>query len=333
MGSIMLGPRDPIGGSGTPEARQGTGRRILITGAGGYLGRLLAGSLARSGARLLLVDRAFPGRYAPPAGIHTVREADAAAPASLEHVARMLDRPLTHVVHAAAVTARPEQVGVTTLEYLDEHIRAAVSALHLARAHGARLLVVSSAAVFSARRGGMIDESSVPDGTGPYAVAKRIIELATVEACDGRFDAGVVRLGNLFGGDERPGVSRPTTSWVQQAIDAARQGRTITVEQPDAIQDWTYAPDVADAMATLLDTPFPDDKILHLSSGEALSRWDAAGIIAGLIPEARIDRAETTTAPIRGVLVSTRYRPPSGWTPFRDGVAETVRRSRRTIAD
>ena len=329
MASIMVCTETAAAASKASSVQPGNGRATLLTGAGGYLGRLLAASLARSGDDLVLVDRLFPPAYEPPPGRHIVGRLDVAVPEALETLVNDLDRPLTHVVHAAAVTARPEQLGMTTLDYIADHVQGAMAALHLAQAHGTRVLMLSSAAVFGAGQRGSIDEIRIPDGVGPYAIAKRIAELATVEACDGRLDGVVVRLGNLYGGGERTGPARPNTSWVQQTIDAALGGRTIRVDEPGAVQDWTYAPDVADAIAAVLGSSLPEDRVLHLSSGEALSRWSIANLVAELVPGTRVERANGPHPPRRGVLVSTRFQPSSGWTSFRDGVVEALRSTRR----
>lgn len=296
----------------------------ILTGAGGYLGRLTAVALANNGHELLLLDRSFPGAYEPPAGDHAVRVADLADARGLQVLIDGLGRPVDAIVHAAAVTAHPRELGITALEYVERHVVAGLNMLRLGRACGARYLFVSSAAVFAKHQTGPIDETRLPQPHGPYAAAKRMLELATYEAGDDGSDTAVVRLGNLYGGGERPGPARPRTSLVQRMVETALQTHVLSVSKASELREWTYAPDVAGLIAQVLRGPFPEDRTLHLSSGESLSREAIARQIAALLPDTEVALESDGPSPTRGPLVSSRVRPDRGWTPFRVGLEATV---------
>ena len=304
----------------------------VLTGAAGYLGRQLAASLAANGHELVLLDRAFPADYEPPAGQHIVRMTNLADGPAMRALSLEIERGIDHFVHAATVTAHPRQLGITSLDYLEEHVVAGLTMLRWAQQHGARVVMVSSAAVFAPHQAGPIDETRVPQPQGPYATAKRMLELATFEAASDGVDGLVVRLGNLYGGGERPGTARPATSIVQQMIEGALQTRSLTVERPSEVREWTYAPDIAAILPYVLQSPVPEDRILHLSSGEAWSRASVARAIAERVPGTRVDLENDGPSPIRGVLVSTRVRPETGWTPFRVGLAATLRQTAATTS-
>lgn len=304
----------------------------VLTGAAGYLGRQLAEALAAAGHDLILLDRAFPDGYAPPAGRHVVRTADLADAGSMRALEADLAHGLDHVVHAAAVTAHPRRLGISSLDYVEQHLAAGLTMLRWAERNGARAVLVSSAAVFAPEQAGPIDETRVPLPRGPYASAKRMLELATFEAADDGVEGMVVRLGNLYGGGERPGAARPFTSVVQQMVDGALRHRRLHVRRPAEVREWTYAPDVAALLPVVLRSPVPEDRILHLSSGEPWSRLAVARAVADRVPGTRVDVEEEVTGPIRGVLVSSRIRPATGWTPFEVGLEATLRQAAASLA-
>ena len=305
----------------------------VLTGAGGYLGRLFAAALAADGHALILLDRAFPPGYRPPEGRHLVRTANLADAPSMRALSADLGaRGIDHVVHAAAVTAPPRSIGITSLDYLEEHLAAGLTMLRWAERHAARAILVSSAAVFAPASPARSTRPGSPSLTDPTPSAKRMLELATVEAAADGVDGMVIRLGNLYGGDERPGAARPATSLVQQMIEAALRDRRLTVRRPSEVREWTYAPDVAALLPVVLRSPVPEDRILHLSSGEPRSRLAVARAIAERLPGTTIDVERDEAGPIRGVLVSSRVRPEAGWTPFEEGLEATLRRTAASLS-
>jgi len=294
-----------------------------VTGAAGYLGRAVVSALSDAGHRVVSVDRSFPEEAGTPfPGVETiagdVRELPDLVPRS---------RPggrVDHVVHAAAVTEAPDPGARPTVDYLADHLSGSMAALRAAAEHGATALLISSAAVFDSRQRSDLDEAVPPLGTGPYATAKRAAELAWAEAAAAGLQAVTVRLGNLFGGDERSSVTRPRVSLFQDYLESARRHGVIEVRQPGAVRDWTYLPDVATRILALLANPRTAPVTLHLVAPEAYSDLELASAVAKAVPSTEV-RVEATGAPLpRGVLRSRYVNDMQSWTPLERAVSLTV---------
>ena len=295
----------------------------VVTGAAGYLGRALVVALSRAGHRVVSVDRSVPTGVHPKVPRAETVEGDVRDLTGLLRDRRQGDR-VDHVVHAAAVTAAPEPGARAAVDYVAEHFAGSMAALRTAAEYGATAVLIGSAAVFDARQRSELDEGVPPRGVGPYATAKRAAELAWSEAAAAGLPAVTVRLGNLFGGDERSSVTRPRTSLFQDYLESARRHGVIEVRQPGAVRDWTYLPDVATLLASVLANPGQAPVTLHLVAPEAYSDLELAFAVAKAVPSTEV-RVEATGAPLpRGVLRSRYVNEPGSWTPLERAVALTV---------
>jgi UDP-glucose 4-epimerase len=80
-----------------------------------------------------------------------------------------------------------------------------------------------------------------------------------------------VRLSGVFGPWERPTGVRDTLSPQMQIIAALRERKEAVLSRP-GIRDWIYAPDVADAVAVLVEAPKPTHGLYNISTG---NEWTA----------------------------------------------------------
>lgn len=295
----------------------------VVTGAAGYLGRALVAALAAAGHRVVAVDRSFPaeaGRTPPQS--ETIVGDTSELPDLLRPT--RTGRRVDHVVHAAVVTAAPAAGAVPTVDYLREHLEGSLAALRTAADHGASAVLIGSAAVFDARQRSELDETVAPLGMGPYATAKRAAELAWAEAAAAGMPAVTVRLGNLFGGDERASATRPRVSLFQDYLNAARDHGVVEVRQPGAVRDWTYLPDVATRLVDVLGDRERALTTVHLVAPDAHSDLELASTVAKAVPSTEV-RVEPSGAPLpRGVLRSRYVSDPRSWTPLERAVALTV---------
>jgi UDP-glucose 4-epimerase len=202
---------------------------VLITGGGGFVGSHLAEGLAALGFVPIVADRAFDDETL--ARIGHLRRIDM----TVEDIASA--GPVDFMIHGAATTARPEEVGLSVADYLQGELQLLFDATAAAEIMGVRRFVqISSMAVFSPRHPGPLDEAAVPDATIPYGTAKRMGEAAT--AClvaEAGLDAVSVRFGNLYGPHEASRPTRPRTSLLRRIADLAADGR-IVLETPDTVR-------------------------------------------------------------------------------------------------
>jgi UDP-glucose 4-epimerase len=287
------------------------GRSVLVTGAGGFVGAHLATGLAALGARVTALDSAFdaPTR---------------ARLAGLERVTLDLARdPLPGitpdlVVHAAAVTASPEALGLGTVAHMRANLDPLLAVLDAAASWHAGIVFLSSSGVFAPGDGrGRLADDAAPTASHPYAAAKRAGEILALAAGPA---AWVLRLGHLYGPHEAPRPTRPAVSLVARWLASARAGETIFIPADDPARDWTFAPDLALAIARLVAAD-PPGRPVHLASPHILRDSDLAALIAARHGAARIETGPP--AATKPPMVASTLAPLAGfpWTAPTDGLA------------
>lgn len=223
-----------------------TERSVLVTGAGGTLGRRLVNRLGREGWRV----RAMTRRGA-------VEGADETVVADLDdkHELEAAVSGVSVVLHAAAVTHASN-----VDDYARVNAGGTDALLDAARRAGVRRFVFVSTHVAGAEG-------------GAYARSKLDAE-NLVRAFP--FPFLIVRLPELYGGTSGEGLDR--------MIDAARRGRPIlVVGRGDQEIRPVHVDDAVPALVTALTAPDVAGRVYTLA-GERLSLMEAARIVARAFP-------------------------------------------------
>lgn len=234
-----------------------------------------------------------------------------------------------YVVHGAALTANPDEAGQSPIENYRANLDPALDVLEWAAAAGAkRAVVISSSAVFRGSPGLVYTEDTPPAATGTYMAAKRAVELLaqTLRAEHGQ-DVVSIRLGSVYGPTEIARSTRPRISRVMRLLHDAMAQRVLRVSSDGDRMDWTYAPDIGQAIAALLQAPSLNHDLYHVTSGETLTELDIARAIANILPDVQIDQTAPQAPPYRGAMTGTRLAADTGfahWTLFRDGIASVL---------
>jgi dTDP-4-dehydrorhamnose reductase len=229
---------------------------VLVTGASGYLGRALAARAAGAGWRV----------------VGTVHARPEAAPAGLARVVA-LDVRDAAAVAAAVRAAAPDAVVHTAYRQDGDSARAinADGAGHVAaaaQAVGARLVHVSSDAIFRGADDRLLVEADVADPVTAYGATKAVAEDAVRAAHPG---ALLVRTSLLYGG---PGA--PAGKHEEVALAAAR-GEADVAFFTDEIRSPVQIDDLAAALLELAATR--DAGPLNVAGADAVSRLDFARLI------------------------------------------------------
>lgn len=303
--------------------------RVVITGAAGFVGQHLVAALTDTGCNVIAIDRIVDAVAARALAGANVIEAPLAAVS-----AAAIGVPADALIHAAALTARPDEAGLDLPSHLAANVDAHLAALALAAAlRVKRFVFISSAGVFSpgARP---LDEDALPDAAQPYAAAKRMGEIATDALGETGIEAISVRLGNVYGPGEIARPSRPRLSLLQQMIAAAETDGRICVDAPDALRDWTFASDIGRCVAALLAAPSLPGRVVHVVAPQPATDRALAETIAGLRPGTALEFG-TTEAAIRPPLASRfpEHRAANAWTPLEKGIALTLRANGATSTD
>jgi nucleoside-diphosphate-sugar epimerase len=292
---------------------------ILVTGAGGFVCSEIALALHRAGRDVVAMDQRFDA--ATTERLHALTRIEGDLP---EALAQGPDA-LSLVVHGAAITASPERLGLSQAGHIRRNTELLTATLEHARAKGAaRFLFVSSMGVFepddTPTPGGKVTEATVPTATCAYCAAKHAGELLTRAAAEPGFDTASVRLGNIVGPHEAVRESRQHLCLVNRMIAEARASGVITVQTPEALREWAWLPDLADAIAAMV---LADDfghlpAVLHAGTPPVIRDLALARAIAERVPGTTIRLAQPPHAAIRPPMASSHdgALARADWTPM-----------------
>jgi GDP-4-dehydro-6-deoxy-D-mannose reductase len=305
------------------------GRRILVTGAGGFVGRHLLQLLAREdpGDRLYAWYR--PGTRAPTFSLGTdARDREEAVPVTWSGV-DILDR---HGVAAALIDASPDHVyhlagranvarswadpaGALEVNVAGTHVLLEQLWRHRI---AARVLIPSSGTVY-APSGDPLTEDAPVAPASPYALSKLAQEMLgqRVVADDGQ-DVVIVRAFNHVGPGQDPSYFAPAFARQLAAIEGGTAPRVLRVGNLDAQRDLTDVRDTVQAYRLLLERGTAG-RVYNVCTGVARRVGD---VLDRLIANCRVEvRVEVDAALLRPndvprVLGSfARLQAETGWTP------------------
>ena len=173
--------------------------KVLVTGATGFIGRLVVHHLREAGAELRLASRR-PEKLEAENDTVLMPNCDAPAAAFLA-----LTRDVTHVVHCAGLNN--DQGNATEADYRAANVELSARLAHAAAAQvSGRFIQLSSIrAVIGARVSATIDHSTPPAPQCVYGRSKREgeIRILGAYASQGRADAAVLRLPPVYGSGMR----------------------------------------------------------------------------------------------------------------------------------
>ena len=310
------------------------GRRVLVLGGTGFIGRRVALHLTGAGADLHLVARR-PELSAPlwkRLGVRgAIIEADLSREGAAGGVVRSVRPSITF--NLAGYGVDPEERNEALADRLNhglvEELIRLSETLQDAEWPGQHLVHTGSAAEYGAA-GGKLREDTPPAPTGLYGRSK----LAGTEALARAASSGVLRavsarLFTVYGPGERAGRLLPSL------LEAARTGTELPLTAGNQRRDFTYVDDVAEGLLRLGVLSTPALGAVNLATGtlEAVRRFaERAAVVLGL-PEERLRFGVLPGRPDEmmhdGVSVErlqelTRWLPE---TPIEEGVLRTLEAS------
>ena len=170
-------------------------KRVLVTGAGGYIGTILTPMLIDAGYQVRAVDRFFFGRDLLPArdGLEVVVE-------DCRKLTAAHFRNVDAVVDLVAISNDPSSEHFERATFQINH-EARVRAARLARAAGARRYVLpSSCSVYGFQAADVVaDEDTPPAPLTTYARANALAERDVLPLADENFCVVALRQATVFG--------------------------------------------------------------------------------------------------------------------------------------
>jgi GDP-4-dehydro-6-deoxy-D-mannose reductase len=274
--------------------------RILITGAGGFVGPHLVGALAaRLGAQASIVPTSRDGGTLPGSGA-TAAALDVTDSAAVDRAVSDV-RP-THLIHLAAVSSLPEAgADARTAWQINTLGTLAVAEAVIRKAPQCRLIFAGSGLVYgeSAKSGRPLDEAALLAPTSDYAATKAAADLALGALSAKGLKSIRLRLFNHTGPGQSDAFVVPGFAAQIARIEAGRQAPVIRVGNLDAARDFLDVRDVAAAFARCIQhaADLRPDVILNIASGRPRT---IRSVLDGLLALSRVAIAcETDPARLR----------------------------------
>lgn len=295
-------------------------KRVLVTGADGFVGRHLVPELA--GLGFTVIPAAGPAAGPGAAGdVPGLLRADLLSPGAARDLVRRA-RP-THLVHLAWHTDPADYRESPRNADWAEASR--TLALAFAGAGGQRALFAGSCYEYEWGPGPLREQASPCRPATPYGAAKLALfrEISSLYGVSGPGFAWA-RLFFLFGPGERP------EKLVPSAIRLMAEKSPVPLPGGNLVRDYLYIKDAASALARLLAGPAQGP--VNVASGEPVRLGELVSEIAramGVAPDLRpggYEAAGAAAAP--GVVADVgRLREELGWRPrfsLREALAATV---------
>jgi nucleoside-diphosphate-sugar epimerase len=311
------------------------GTRVLVTGAGGFVGHHLVRRLAAEGARVRafvhynsashwgLLEGAvprgveiFPGDVTDPA-----RTAEAVAGCPV-------------VFHLAALIAIPYSYRARA-SYLETNVRGTQNVLEAAlRARTRRLVVTSTSEVYGSARTRPMSEEHPISPQSPYAASKAAADLLAL-AYHRSFGLPVTLLRpfNVYG----PGQSARAV--IPAILAQALAGGPLRLGDVSTVRDFTFVEDTVDAFVRAAERG-PAGEVLNVGTGTGLRIGEVVRRTARLLGRPLKVRTERARLRPRAsevtalVCDASRARRALGWRPrvsFDDGLARTLQWVRQNL--
>lgn len=250
----------------------------LVIGGGGFVGLNIVEDLLGRGRDVVLFDVAPPPLAALRAfeglpGTLRVVAGDVTQPGS---VAGAMDPGVDTMIYGAAVTAGLDRDRSDPELTMAVNLDGFLGALRVARDAGlGRVINLSSAGAYGAAAfrgaGPLAEDDPAPDPQSIYSITKFASERIGARMAEvWGLDVINVRLSAVFGRWERRTGVRDTPSPQFQILEALTAGRTALVERLDD-RDWIHAPDVANAVTSLLDAKSLQHRLYNISTGQTFS--------------------------------------------------------------
>lgn len=285
------------------------GRRALVLGASGFIGRWVARRLSASGAAVVSAVR-DPSSFAPVARAWGIGGDVARFDAIADDCERLVRETRPGVVFN--LLGYGVDRSETDLDRMQELNAALPARLAVLATRGLRLVHVGSALEYGLLEGVAIESAECEPHT-PYGRTKLSGTLAVLGAARSGASAIVARLFTVFGPGEHPGRLLPTL--------AAAAGGNDTVRLSGGTQrrDFAYVEDVADGLLRLAPASRADP-LVNLATGRLTTVRDFAVTAAGVlgISMDRLDFGAESVRPDEMRLTSVsvdRLRSTLDWTP------------------
>ncbi|ASW57474.1 NAD-dependent dehydratase [Plantactinospora sp. KBS50] len=310
------------------------GRRVLVTGAGGFIGSHLTERLVRSGAEVRAMVR-YTGR----SDLGMLRDLDPEVRDSVEIIHSDITDPFAirravserdAVFHLASLIAIPYSY-VAPASYVSTNVVGTLNVLEAARELGvSRIVHTSTSETYGTGRYTPMDEEHPLQPQSPYSASK-IGADALADSFYRSFDVpvAIIRPFNTYGPRQSARAVIPTIA--AQAV-AGRDRIRLGSLKP--VRDLTYVTDTVAGFLAVASTDACVGRTTNIGNGRGIAIGDLARLICDVAgrPDLEIVADEQRIRPPSSevfelVAATDRAQERFGWrpeTPLRTGLAKVV---------
>lgn len=304
------------------DAQHWTGRRVLVTGAGGFIGSHLVELLVRAGADVRAMVR-YNGR----SDVGSLADVDDQVRSAIEIVFSDITDPfavrrivagMDTVFHLAALIAIPYSY-VAPASYVTTNVSGTLNVLEAVRDLGIpRMVQTSTSETYGTARTVPMDETHPTQAQSPYAASKVAAD-AMAESFHRAFGTPVatIRPFNTYGPRQSARAVIPT---IGAQLVAGRT--TIALGDARPIRDLTYVGDTVRAFLAIARTEACVGTVTNVGSGSGISIGDLARLMADIAGIGDLDIKEEAqrlrpdaSEVMQLVADATNAKRRAGWEP------------------
>lgn len=296
-----------------------TGRRVLVTGAAGVIGRVLVKALASRGARVLSVDLASGNML----GSGVVEHVQADLAQEMPPQVCAFDPEV--VFHLAAAFERTEEPPGYWKQNFENNVLLSHKLLEAVEAcHSINVFVfASSYLVYEPKLYLNVPEVCRLKETDPIAPRNLVglskyfteRELDFIEKTEGRFRAISARIFRVYGRGSRDVISR----WVRASL----QAEPIEVWGRQNHFDYIFADDVAEGLIRLAESEAAQG-VVNLGSGVARSIDDVVAVLQAELSDLQVQDRRSDDPVEASCADMSFFKQVTGWMP-RTSLEEGIR--------
>ena len=306
------------------------GRRVLITGAGGFIGSHLAERIVQLGAK----TRCFL-RYNSQGSFGWLQDSQSLSELEIIHgdirdfesVLRAA-KDVDVIFHLAALIGIPYSYH-SPRSYVQTNIDGTLNLLEATRQHETeRLVCTSTSEVYGSAQYIPIDEDHPLRGQSPYAATK-IAADKLAESYQLSFGArvSIARPFNTYGPRQSSRAVIPTI------ITQALMQSTVKLGNLNTIRDFCYVSDTVEGFLAIAESPLTIGKTLNIGTGAETSIGKLAELIldlTGTKPDVNVEeqRIRPATSEVDRLCASSLLLTDlTGWKPqvlLQDGLKQTI---------
>lgn len=309
------------------------GRRVLVTGAGGFIGSHLTERLVRAGARVRAMVH-----YNSRNDWGQVEQLADGVRDSLEVLSGDVRDPFfcgeavkdqAVVMHLAALIAIPYSY-VAPAEYVATNVLGTLNVLQACRQGGTEKVVhTSTSETYGTAQYVPIDEKHPMQGQSPYSASKIGADMIA-ESFFRSFGTPVatIRPFNTYGPRQSARAVIPTI-----AAQLAAGMKRIHLGSLAPVRDLTYVQDTAAGFMAVAESPKTVGEVVNVGSGATISIGELAQRMVELVnPSARVvsraDRVRPDKSEVMKLIcANAKARQLTGWEPtvsLKDGLGRTI---------